>query len=84
MSVMFDTWYLRPSCFTAITVLTQWMAIFPPHASVLLLLPKVHACLVPAERDFLLSCLDEMHRRCDSLVNGSESPYTRQAPVVSA
>lgn len=34
---------------------------------------QVHVCLVPSERDFLLACLDEVHRRCDSLVNGSES-----------
>ena len=34
---------------------------------------QVHVCLVPSERDFLLACLDETHRRCDSLINGSES-----------
>ncbi len=28
---------------------------------------------MPSERDFLLACLDEIHRRCDSLLNGSEN-----------
>ncbi|CAM9802032.1 unnamed protein product [Discosporangium mesarthrocarpum] len=40
------------------------------------LMDQVHASLVPSERIFLLECLDEIERRCSSLVRGKKNTMT--------
>ncbi|CAM9176276.1 unnamed protein product [Scytosiphon promiscuus] len=57
---------------SASTMYTQggsWGLKFVPTCD---LMEQVHTCLVPSERDFLLACLDEIYRRCDSLLSGKK------------